>query len=139
MASLALQEAIFAKLLAAPFQTACGVTVGVYDRVPPNAVLPYVTIGDDHEMADLAQGYDGSDILTTLVVWSREPGRVEAKRIAEAIRAQIAPPAGSPPPLSLEGHRIVTWAFQGGQPMPDLDGVTTKAIVKITYRTAPTA
>lgn len=139
--SLALQIAIHGVLTAATFHDVRGdvLAVGIYDSVPDGAEFPYVTIGEAHTMGDLASGYDGSNVSIPCMVWSREPGRVEVKLIAHAVRTLIAPQPGGPPPFALAGHQLVNWSFQDARPMQDLDGLTSKCPVTVEYLTRPTA
>lgn len=65
----------------------------VYDRVPKNAVFPYVQIGDDQEI-DNANTCDSSgvEVYTRVHIWSRDVGVVEAKKIMGLIKPLLVQP-----------------------------------------------
>ena len=137
--SLAIQKAIYNVLHGSAFQTACGVTVGVYDHVPQAARPPYVVISDIQVDGDGAGNYDPSIVHAHLTVWSNKPGKVELFTIAGLIRDYLAPRSDRGPPFSLstDGHRLVTYRHQQTIPMNDADGISTKATVMIEFKTEP--
>ena len=139
--ALPLQKAHFDLFSSAQFQTACGVTVGVYDRIPAKASTPYIVVSDIQVDGAQAQNYDASDVHANIVVWSTKPGKVEAQRIAGQVRAFCAPRVDPPnpriPPFTLEGHCLVTWRFLQAVPMDDPDGISSKVIVRLEYGTEP--
>ena len=135
----ALQKAFYAILTGQAFQTACGVTVTVYDHIPEKAVAPYVVISDIQTDGDAAQAYDGSDVHSNIMVWSTKPGKVELGMIANQVRVFLAPRSDRGPPFDLtaSGHRLITWKHQQTLRMDDTDGISVKAAVKIEYLTQP--
>ena len=132
-----LQVAQFAVLSGAACQAMVAGGFGVHDRVPKGASFPYVTIGDGHNVGDLAQGYDGGEIHVDVHVWSRAVGKVEAKIIAHAVRLTCAPMLGGPAPFELVTNQLVTWGHVGSEYLDDPDGLTTHGIVHLKYLTAP--
>lgn len=61
----------------------------VFDRVPPNAATPYIAFGaHDYVPADADCVAAGEHTLM-LDVWSEAVGRVEAKRIVDAVRRAL--------------------------------------------------
>ncbi len=140
--SLAIQAAAYAVATGGPFQAACGLTTGVYDEVPADAAYPYLTLEDIQVVPDLAVGFNGSEVVLTVHVWSRKAGSVEVKRIADAVRDFLAPVPGSAAPFALEsrGHRLISWLAGGSRVLRDLNDPLAKHIpVRITYATQPTA
>ena len=73
--TIPIQAALYAALTGSAFQTACGVTVGVYDHVPQAASPPYLIISDIQIDGDSAAGYDPSDVHVNVHVWSVAPGQ----------------------------------------------------------------
>jgi hypothetical protein len=71
---------------------------GIYDEVKEGAMLPYVQIGDETNTPYDTKTSYGDDVTVTLHAWSAGPGKVEAKRIMNAI-AQAMTNA----PLDLSG------------------------------------
>ncbi len=136
--SLALQKAIYGVLTGAAFQTACGVTVGVFDHVPQSATPPYIIISDIQDDAASAQAYDGSELIANLLIWSVKPGKVELRTIANQVRAFISPRSDLGAPFTLTGHRLITWKRAQTLVMDDADGVSVKAVVRLEFQTEPT-
>lgn len=137
--TLAVQAAFYAVLSGASFQAACGQTVGIYDHPPSGASLPYVVISDIQTDGAAAQGYDGSEVHANLTVWSNAPNKVELMSIAAQIRQFLAPRSDKGAPFALVGHRLITWQHMQTQSMGEPDGISSKAIVRITYQTEPTS
>ena len=140
-AALSLQKAFFDLLTAPAFQAACGVSVGIYDRVPQGAVPPYIVISDIQEDGDTVQNYDGSELHANPTIYSSKPGKVELFTIAGNLRATLAPraDASGAVPFVLIDHRLITWKFLQLVPVNEPDGETVKAIAKLVYLTAPLA
>jgi hypothetical protein len=84
-AALAVQGAINAALRAS-VSLDTPVVDRVYDRVPPNAALPYVHLREFQEVDDSTDCTDGWEVNVDLDVWSSAVGKPEASRIAMAIR-----------------------------------------------------
>lgn len=88
--SLALQKAVIAALKADAGVSAL-VGARVYDEPPQNVTFPYVRYGTD-DLAPLRMSGDcvDDDIAFSVEVHSRPvAGRVEAKRIAQAVREAL--------------------------------------------------
>lgn len=86
--SLALQKAVRVALL-----TDSGVTdlisTRLYDEPPANAVYPYARFGNIVADTFDTDGSTSADVAMTIIAHSRSTGRVEASRIAEAIREAL--------------------------------------------------
>jgi Protein of unknown function (DUF3168) len=130
---LALQKAIVAALKA---DAAVGGLVGdrIYDHVPPDVPLPYISMGPETIEPDEAACYDGSTHTVQIDAWSQTPGFPEVKRIAKAIRAALAHQ-----PLSLlsDGYRLVDIELQSDFTLRDPDGVTSHAVMTFRAMTEP--
>ncbi len=138
--SIAIQGGAYAVMAGDAFQAACGVAVGVHDQVPEAAAYPFVTVEDIQPTPDIAVGFDGSETVLTVHVWSRATGTVEAKTISDAVRRFLAPAPPSAPPfdLSARGHRLISWLAGGARTLRDPNDPLAKHIpVRLTYRTQP--
>lgn len=82
--SLALAKAIIAKINGDDNLQSL-LTGRIYDRVPDGPTFPYVKIGEDQDVPDLAEGINGSEIFLNIHIWSRAVGFPECKRIANAL------------------------------------------------------
>jgi hypothetical protein len=129
--SYEIQEAIVAAVKA---DTALTSLIGgrIYDPVPPTAAFPYISIGEDQVLPDLAQCYDGADVISTLHVWSRKIGYGEVKRVAAALESALTNAT-----FALTGFRLVDKLFESTRYMRDPDGLTSHAVVTFRARTEP--
>lgn len=99
--------------------TLMGLVSGVYDRVQQNTAYPYVTLGEAEQRVFDTATTQGSEIETTLHVWSREGGRKQALTILERLHTLLH--NGS---LTISGHALVTMRGQtAGVTLLD-DGLT---------------
>lgn len=60
-------------------------TTDVYDSVPENAIMPYITIGAFTCKPNGAKNTDISDVTTQLGIWSEYKGKAEVNEIANDI------------------------------------------------------
>ena len=141
----ALQRAVFAKLTADDGMRAAfgGDAPRVYDAVPPplpsetdaayqrRLRFPYVTIGDDEIIDDSTSCATAYEAAVTVHVWSRAVGRIEAKRIAGAVRDALDAA------LLLDCHVVTEHAHRSTRFVRDPDGVTTHAVVELRYLIDP--
>jgi hypothetical protein len=130
-ASLALQCAIVTLLKADGPMTAL-VGPRIFDNVPASADFPYVTVGEDQVLPDLAQNYDGNDVITTLHGWSRAIGFPEVKQIGAAINAAL-----NAATFSLSGFRVVEFVQENTHYLRDPDGETRHGVFVYRARTEP--
>lgn len=135
--SLPLQAALFAALAAEFADKAAG----VFDRVPLDSTgaiaataFPFVHIGDDEITSDADQCHDAMTAHATVHVYSRAPGKVEAKRIMARVCAALDVN------LDVAGFGVVTRKVERGpRHMTDTDGLTSHSVVTFLYRMAPAA
>ncbi len=92
----------------------------VYDRVPDTAAFPYIVYGPSDATSEDADCYTDFDVFAQLDVWSRYPGKTEAKKIADAVRVALANPA-----LQLTENALVLLRHQQTRTFTDPDGLTT--------------
>ena len=122
--SLELQRVIVATLKADAAVNAL-IAGRVYDRVPSPATFPYVVVGDDQVSQAHAQCLEGStEVFSSLHAWSREVGKVEAKKIAGAVVTAL-----NGAPLALTGYRLVLIEHDNTQHLGDPDGITSHSVI----------
>jgi hypothetical protein len=102
-AARALQEAVYAALIAdGDLEDFLG-GPKVFDGAPRNAAAPYVHLGEITARDWSTATEAGVEIVFSVVAWSRQPGRSEALAIAERVRELLHEAA-----LVLDGWRLVT-------------------------------
>jgi hypothetical protein len=118
--SLALQEAIFARLQAE-------VTCPIYDGAPLNAEMPYVSI--DREVSVNSSPISGRKRETRLLylsVWSDAVGQAEVKRINGEVIAALDERR-----LPLEVGRVVSVRVEQADAQRDADGITYQGSITV--------
>lgn len=137
--SVALQNAIEAALRASvPVKTEFGGTTRLYTlSAPAGAPFPHIIIGEDQVIGDDIECGAASEVVCTLHVYARETtpaaSRLQAKAIAAAVRSALTTK------LTVTGHVVIDWLFEGARHLTDPDGLTAHSIVTLTYQTAPSA
>lgn len=127
----ALQKAIVGRLKGDAPLTAL-VSGRVYDRVPPGAKLPYVTIRNIQVVDDSAECVDGAEVFIDLDVWSNAVGKVEASRAAGAVRKALHEadlPLDEPYAITEIAHRD-TNVGDGGDELLTRARMTFRALVE---------
>lgn len=126
--SLVLQDAIITALRANGALPSV-VANRVYDDVPTLPSFPYVNAGEVQVLGDDTEDCgDGSEVIARIHAWSRKPGFVETKQIAEAIRTTLR--ALDP---ALTGFTVSVVEFVQTQFLRDPDGQTRHAVVEFRY------
>lgn len=115
--SYALQKAIFAALDGA-------ISAGVYDAVPRDAAFPYVVLGDDQTIAAHAECVDGAEVYSTIHIYSRLPGRAQAKQLAGAVVEAL-----DGAELFLGPSLTAETRHHDSRFMTDVDGLTAHGVV----------
>ncbi|AFK71706.1 hypothetical protein A210_09870 [Pseudomonas putida SJTE-1] len=118
--SLALQEAIFARLQAE-------VSCPIYDGAPLNAEMPYVSI--DREVSVNSSPIAGRKRETRLLylsVWSDAVGQAEVKRINGEVIAALDERR-----LPLEVGRAVSIRVEQADAQRDADGITYQGSITV--------
>lgn len=131
-ASLALQKAVYATLLA---DAGVGAVIGdrVYDAAPRDTAFPYVTLGDI-ATSDWSTGSEaGAEHRVTLHAWSRGRGKAECAAILGAIEAALHDAA-----LTLDGHTLVNLRFLAAEMRRERDGITWHGTARFRAVTEPT-
>lgn len=124
--SLEVQKAIVAALKA---NGALPPEVGgrVYDPVPANAKMPYVSIGPIQVLPDKADCIDGAELSIQIDVWSTRTDGQEAKVIAKAVVAKL-----DDKPLAVDDHDAIVFEHEVTRHLTDPDGQTKHSA--ITFR-----
>jgi len=115
--------------------TAMGLAqVLAYEIAPTNAAMPYVLIGDDQVIDDGDDCQDGSEIFSTVHLWSRPnpPSRVQARRMEAVVRSLLAAD------LAIAGHETILAEYQDSRFLPDPGGAT-HVVMTFRYLTMPSA
>ncbi|MBA3576185.1 MAG: DUF3168 domain-containing protein [Sphingomonas sp.] len=124
-----LQTAIFAAL------TAATALAGgrVYDRVPPDPVFPYITIGDDQVIDHGNSCDDGWEVFADIHLWSRPVtgSKVEAKDLAAAVVGRLKAL------LTVSGFTVIIAALETSRTFRDPDGKTEHAVLTFRYVLQP--
>lgn len=106
----------------------------VLDAVPTTVAFPYVWLGNLQEEPDEADGFVWAvEIWQTVHVFSRAPGKVEARTIADALKR--ARPADG----TIEsGWRLVSLTSRLSSVSLEPDGLTTEALIIVRASLEPT-
>ncbi|WP_295217329.1 DUF3168 domain-containing protein [uncultured Brevundimonas sp.] len=109
--ALPLQKAIFDALLA---DTALNAVIDgrVYDHVPPDAVYPYVVIGEDSFSRDLWQ----HECFVMIQGFTSQNGLTGVKRLANLIQVILDVE------LQVEGYLTQEWSFEESRFYKDEEG-----------------
>jgi len=122
-ASVALQQAIFAALAADEnIKDIVDDPPRIFDHVPRSGALPYIVVGDDRTRDWSTATEPGSEHALTIHVWSRAPGRKEARVAADAVTAALDGAA-----LAVDGHTLVDLRWLDTEVVKEPDGETLHA------------
>jgi len=122
--SLELQKSIVDRLRAfAPLSEF--VAGRVYDEPPSQVTFPYVSLGPDQVVSDDAECLTSFEVTIQLDAWSRKNGRVELKRVAEAVRAAL-----HDYDLALETNALLSIRHRQTRHLPDPDDETSHAAIE---------
>jgi hypothetical protein len=122
-ASLALQRLVVAALAGIP-----GVT-GVFDAPPPDAVSPYLVVGDDSTTDWSTKTEAGHEHRFAVTIWEVGPGSARAKSVMGAVEVALANLSGV-----RDGHRVVLSRLARTLVLTDPEG-WTQGIVEFRIRT----
>lgn len=100
----------------------------IYDRVPMEsgkvtADFPYVSFGPTQDIPEDADCIEASELVIQLDAWSRDPGFMEGRKIAKAIKAALDEQS-----LPLADNALVYFEFDGRRDLRALDGLTTQIV-----------
>lgn len=120
----ALQQAVYAALAADPALIAALGGARIYDRVPGDAELPCVTLGEDMVTDWSAGSVTGLEHRLRFHVWAREGGRKTVRAVAAAIHAVLHDAA-----LTLSAGHLVNLRFLTARTRVDPDGETWHGVL----------
>lgn len=123
MSTFAIQKAVYERLTDQ-------LNVPVYDDVPQNTKLPYVTIGEDDSEAWDTDDSLGLDTDITIHVWSEYAGRKEAKELMGQIYNAL-----NRHELVVDGMHTVDCIFEYQDIFLDPDGVTRHGVIRFRLTT----
>lgn len=123
-----LQESVVATLKGDA--TLMQMIVGVFDEVPKDIDPPYLTVGDDTENIDDAQGIRMGDHTLTIHAWSEYGGRKEVKEIGGRVYQLLHEPT---PNLAVNGGDVVFSRWEFGDSFRDPDGVTWHGVQRFRF------
>ena len=124
---LPVQKAVYDRLVA---QVNSATT---YDDVPqlpdgqPSADFPYIVIGDDYGESWDTDDTLGNEVEITLHVWSRYPGKKEAKEIMQDIYTALNRQQAN---LSAAGYRFVDCLHSFSDIFDEDDGKTRHGLCR---------
>ena len=129
--SLALQGAEVAALKA---DIALQGLVGgrIYDQPPAPAALvfPYVVVGEHEVLDDSSECIDGTEVYSTVHIWSRTVGFPETKRIAAEVRRVLG---NRTTPLAVGGYDTLESIHEQTLYLRDPDGITRHGVSRFKY------
>ncbi len=132
MPSWSLQQAIFSTLSADAALTALIGADRVFDDVPQDSPLPYVTLGPVTAQDWSTGSEDGTEHLLTVHVWSGARSKKQAHEILGAIRAAL-----HDAPLSLGGHTLINLRHERSDIRRAPDGETIHGLARFRAVTEP--
>lgn len=126
-ASLDLQKALRAQLVASPELMALVPADHVLDRGGRPERFPCIILGEAQEIAeDRTLDREHVRVVATVHVWARESGIIVSKQAANAIRQAVLEWA----PV-LDDHHVVDLRHVSSRYMRDPDGETSNAVLVI--------
>ena len=126
--SMALQKAQNTALRADPVLTQF-VADRVYDDIPPNAVFPYIQIGDNQDIDDgNTCDVSPTEVYSRIHVWVRGPQRgIVSDQICHQIRKVLGTE------LVLEDYTATVGHFMMTDPVPTEDELEIHSVVTLRY------
>ena len=129
----ALQRAQYSALTTdAALQALAEGGVAILDHVN-SPVFPRVVIGEDRQTPDDSEYHTGSEIYSTVRVYSQATGKIEAKRIAGRTRFVLEKING----FTIEGFRVLAGHCVSSELHPHQDGATTQIELVFRYLVQP--
>ncbi|MBA3446765.1 MAG: DUF3168 domain-containing protein [Pseudaminobacter sp.] len=122
--SLAVQKLIVARLKASAPLLALVPASKILDQQALPDVFPCILIGEAQTVGDDVDCGPLSEVFSTIHVWSRDVGMVEAKRIAGAIRRALWDAEDT-----LDGFEIGGTFFEDMRFMRDPDGKSAHGVI----------
>ena len=125
-ASLAVQRAIGARLVASEAVTALVPAANILDRNSRPAPMPSIILGEDQEVDEGDIARHNIRVYATLHVWKRETGLTGVKAIAGAIRSALGDSRPEGDGFHFADCRVSSTRF-----LRDPDGETAHGVVTV--------
>ncbi len=98
----------------------------IYDRVPTTdgkitATFPYISFGSAQDLPEDADCIEASELIIQLDAWSRDPGFMEGRKIAKAVKRALDEQS-----LPLVDNALVYFEFDSRRDIRAPDGLTTQ-------------
>lgn len=123
----ALQEAVVAALEAdASLRMFFSGKPRVFDRVPKNALFPYIQIGEI-QIVDDSNCIPAWETYVTTHIWSEKPGKKEAQAIGKLVGPALNVE------LTIPGFVCTVFEFRDARYLTDNDGLTTHGVLTHRY------
>lgn len=122
---LEIQGAVTARLKSTAAVTAL-VGTRVLDNVPANTPRPYISFGPSDAVSDDADCIDADEISFQIDCWSDEPGFVQVRRMADAVRRALVEE------LTINANALVLFEHRSTRVFRDSDGVTNHGAMTFT-------
>jgi|GEM_PF-432372 len=103
---------------------------GVYDYVPEQTLLPYISIGEGTVSNYAAKDFTGQEHVINLHLWSAEKGGSEIRNLSEVVHDLV-----NRQPLTLTGHDHLSMDFEFFEQFFDADGETRHGVMRFRART----
>ena len=131
-ASWALQKALFSALSSDGTLLSLLGGAKIFDDVPQETALPYVTFGQTSSRDWSTGTEEGEEHVMTLHVWSEAAGRREVNAILGEVKRVIA---GASMPLA--GHQLVNLRLEFAESRREADGETYDGVARYRAVTEP--
>lgn len=112
-----------------------GGSVTVFDRVSENT-FPFIRVGEDKVIPLDGECGSDSEVFSTVRIYSRGVGKVEAKQLAARVRFLLTK---NNPAFSVSGFKIVIGYCTSIESIEHEDGLTTQMAIDFKYRLQPIA
>jgi hypothetical protein len=130
--ALALQQAIYTTLTAAPALTTALGGPRIHDEVPQPTAFPYVSFGPSTVEDDDTSSERADRHLLALHIWSRGRGRKEIHTLVDLVRTALHDRA-----LTLSGHRLINLRHEKTDTRRLPDGETVQSTLHLRAVTEP--
>ncbi len=106
--------------------------VEIFDRVKDD-VFPFIRIGEDREAPSDSECGSFTEIFSTVRIYSRAVGKVQAKRLAQRVRFILVKEND----FSVDGFKVLNGYCESVSYEEHADGLTTQAILNFRYQIQP--
>ena len=101
----------------------------IYDGTPQDVVFPYVAMGEITAKRWCDKLEDGTEVYSTIHIWSQYDGRKEADEMADAISQAL-----SSSPISVAPSFLLALGkLDGYSLIVDMDGETRHGVLRMRY------